>query len=402
MARVLVVLPSSSYRTPDFVTAAESLGVELAVASEEDPPLDLGERFVRVDCTDPTAAADAIVSLADRTPIDAVVAADDAGVVTASLASERLGLPHHPPGAAAATRDKLEMRRLLVRGEVPQPAFEPVDHDAGAAADSVGYPLVLKPRTGTASEGVLRVDRPEDLQAGLERVRRIADGLGEDGVILAERYVPGAEVAVEAMVVGGVLSVLAVFDKPDVSTGPTFPETILVTPSTHPPEVLSELERVVQAGVTALGLRHGPVHAEAIVDDDRRVHLLEMAARSIGGLCGRSLRFGLAGTSLEELILATALGRSPHRARQPRASGVMMLPIEARGVLEEVGGLDEAREVEGVTEIDITTPPGTEVAPLPESGRYLGFVFAVGAGKDQVVERILRAVSHLDIRIRRT
>lgn len=400
MARVLVVLPTASYRTPDFVAAADSLGVELAVASEEDPPLDLGERFVRVDCSDPPGAADAIVALADRTPIDAVVAADDAGVVTAALASERLGLAHHPARAAAATRDKLEMRRLLAHEEVPQPTFAPVGEDPGRAADSVGYPLVLKPRTGTASEGVLRVDRPEDLDAALDRVRRIANGFGEDGVVLAEEYVSGSEVAVEAMVVDGVLSVLAVFDKPDTPTGPTFPETILVTPSAHPAEVLSELERVVQAGVAALGLRHGPVHAEAIIDSEQRVHLLEVAARSIGGLCGRSLRFGLAGTSLEELILATALGRSPGGVRQPRASGVMMLPIESKGVLEEIGGIDEARAVEGVTEIDITVPPGTEVAPLPESGRYLGFVFAVGADPDQVVERILRAANELDVRIR--
>lgn len=400
MARVLVVLPSASYRTPDFVAAAESLGVELAVASEEDPPLDLGQRFVRVDCADPNAAAAAIVSLADRTPIDAVVAADDAGVVTAALASERLGLPHHPPGAAAATRDKLEMRRLLARGEVPQPAFVPVGEDTRTVADSVGYPLVLKPRTGTASAGVLRVDRPEDLGPALERVRRIAQGLGEDGVVLAETFIPGAEVAVEAMVADGELSVLAVFDKPHTPTGPTFPETILVTPSAHPAGVLSELERVVRAGVAALGLRHGPIHAEAIVDRRQRVHLLEVAARSIGGLCGRSLRFGLAGTSLEELILATALGRTPAGARQPRASGVMMLPIHSAGLLEKVGGLDEARAVEGVTEIDITVPPGTEVAPLPESGRYLGFVFAIGADPDQVVERLLRAASELDIRIR--
>jgi biotin carboxylase len=400
MTRVLVVLPSASYRTPDFVAAAGSLGVELAVASEEDPPLDLGERFVRIDCSDPAAAADAIVALADRTPIDAVVAADDAGVVTAALASERLGLRHHPPEAAAATRDKLEMRRLLSKGEVPQPDFAPVPGDARSAAATVGYPLVLKPRTGAASRGVIRVDRSDDLEEVLSRVRRIARQLGEDGTVLAERYIPGSEVAVEGLVVDGALSVLAVFDKPDTPSGPTFPETILVTPSAHPEAVQAELERVVQAGVTALGLRHGPIHAEAIIGDEGRVHLLEVAARSIGGLCSRTLHFGLAGSSLEEIILATALGRAPGGPRQPRASGVMMLPIERKGILEKVGGIDEAQSVEGVTGIDITVPPGTEMAPLPEDGRYLGFVFAVGADPAQVVERIRRAVDRLDIRMR--
>lgn len=398
MARVLVVLPTASYRTPDFVAAAEALGVELAIASEEEPPLDLGERFVRIDCSDPETAAAAIVRLADRTPIDAVVAADDAGVVTAALASHRLGLKHHPPAAAAATRDKLQMRRLLARGEVPQPSFTPVGDDPGDAA-LVGYPLVLKPRTATASRGVLRVDSPEELAQALERVRRIAHTLGEKGPLVAERYVPGDEVAVEGMVVAGELTVLAVFDKPDTPTGSTFPETLLVTPSSHTTSVLVELERVVHTGVTALGLTHGPIHAEAIVDATGRIQLLEVAARSIGGLCGRSLRFGLAGTTLEELILATALGTPPSAHRQPRASGVMMLPVPRAGTLAEVGGVADALSVEGITEIDVTIPPGTVVEPLPEGDRYLGFVFGVGPTPDAVVEQIRRAVAMLDIRI---
>ncbi|MFP3915303.1 MAG: ATP-grasp domain-containing protein [Actinomycetota bacterium] len=399
MPRVLVVLPTASYRTGDFVAAARALGVDLAVASEQDPPLDLGEGFVRVDCSDPEAAAEAIVHLADRTRIDAVVAADDAGVVTAALASQRLGLPHHPPSAAAATRDKLEMRRLLSRREVPQPDFAPVGGDPLIAGRSLGFPLVLKPRTGAASRGVIRVDDPGDLSGSVERVRRIARELGEDGILLAERYIAGEEVAVEALVVGGEVSVLAVFDKPDTPAGPSFPETMLVTPSHQTREVLAELERVVQAGVDALGLRHGPVHAEAIVDPAGRVHLIEVAARSIGGLCSRSLRFGLAATSLEELILGTALGSPPLPRRQPRASGVVMLPIEEAGVLDRVEGVEEVEAQEGITEVDITIPPGTPVTPLPEEGRYLGFVFAVGADRDQVIGRLRQAVASLDVRI---
>jgi biotin carboxylase len=395
MPRVLVVLPTASYRTPDFVAAADAMGIELAVASEEDPPLDLGERFVRIDCSQPESAAEAIVELADRTPIDAVVAADDAGVVIAALASERLGLSHHPPAAASATRDKLEMRRLLSTGEVPQPPYAAVTQAADAA--QVGFPLVLKPRTGAASRGVIRVDSPEDLAATLDRVAGIASELGESGPLIAERFIPGAEVALEGMVVDGEVTVLAVFDKPDTPAGPTFPETILVTPSDQPPTVRSELERVVRAAVAALGLTHGPIHAEAIVDDDGRVHLLEVAARSIGGLCGRSLRFGLAGTTLEELILATALGSPPRSPRQPRASGVMMLPIDRTGTFERVEGVADARQVEGITEIDITIPPHTPVRSLPEGDRYLGFVFAIGSTADEVVRRIRQAVDKLDI-----
>ncbi len=395
MTRVLVLLPTSSYRTGDFSAAAEALDVELVVASEEEPPLDLGDRFLKVDCRDPRAAAAAIVDLADRTPIDAVVAADDAGVEAAALASEKLGLSHHPPAAAAATRDKLVMRDMLAEREVPQPAFAAIDDPD--QHPPLAFPLVVKPRSAAASRGVMRVDSPADLADAFARVRAIADEIGETGPLVVESFIPGAEAAVEGIVVDGTLTVLAVFDKPDAPQGPLFPETLLVAPSSLPPRTLAEVERVVAEGVGALGLTHGPVHAEVRIDDRGRVHLLEVAARSIGGLCGRSLRFGLVGNSLEELILAAALGRSPASTRQPRASGVLMLGIEEAGTLEAVKGLERARAVEGITEIDITIPPGTPVRPLPEGDRYLGFLFGVGRTPQEVTDRLRSAASHLDV-----
>lgn len=402
MPRVLVILPSSSYRTGDFVHAAERMGVELVVASEETPPIDMGERFVRVDCSKPRASASAIVALADRSPIDAIVAADDAGVVIAALASEALGLDHHPPEAAAATRDKLELRRRLAAFEVSQPPFYPVDPSRAdglaEAGDRLGFPLVLKPRTGSASRGVMRVEGADDTDT-LATVAAIAADLGEQGPLVAEAWIRGDEVALEGMLVDGELTTLAVFDKPETPTGPTFPETILVTPSRHSHPTLRELDRVVGAGCAAVGLRHGPIHAEAMIDRSGRVHLVEVAARSIGGLCSRSLRFGLMGSSLEELILSVALGRGRPPARQPGASGVLMLPVPRPGILEAVDGLEGARQVEGVAEIDITIPPGTRVAPLPHGDRYLGFVFATGPTPDEVVDRLRRAEAALDIRI---
>ena len=392
MPRALVILPTNSYRTSDFVAAADTLGIDLAVASDEDPPLDLGDRFVRIDCHDVEAAAGAIVALADQTPIDAIVAADDAGVVVAAIASERLGLAGHPPAAAAATRDKLKMRQLLADAEVPQPSFASVGEE-GFDAGVVGFPLVLKPRTGAASRGVLRVDGPGDLDEATARVRAIAASIGETGPLVAETYIPGAEVAVEGLVVNGDLVILAVFDKPDAPDGPTFEETLLVTPSTQPDSVQAELARVVRSGVAALGLSHGPIHAEARIDDAGRVFLLEVAARSIGGLCGRSLRFGLEGAGLEAQILATALGLPTRTHRQPRPSGVMMLPIPADGVLSGVRGVDEAGSIDGVTEVDITIPPGTAVERLPEDGRYLGFIFATGPTPETVADTLRQAAA---------
>lgn len=377
-----MILPTQTYRAADFVEAADALGVELAIASDQPPPLGMEDRFVTIDCDDPEASAEALADLAATTPIDAIVTADDSGVELAALASERIGLPHNPPVAAASTRDKLALRRTLAAAEVPQARFAPLgpDEDPAAVADGLGYPVVLKPRSLRASQGVIRADDPAGARTAAERIRRILEGAGEDpdDTLVVEEFLPGEEVAVEGLVWEGELEVLAIFDKPDPLDGPVFEETIYTTPTRLPPDTVAEIEVLVGRGVRALGLRHGPVHAEVRVGE-RGPRLVEVAARSIGGLCGRSLRFGLLGTSLEVLVLRQALGmRKESLRREPGASGVMMLPIPAAGVLRGVEGRDEALAVPGVTDLEITIPLGGEVVPLPEGDRYLGFLFARG------------------------
>jgi biotin carboxylase len=362
--------------------------VELVVGSEEPQALAgrMGDRAVVVPLSDPAAAADVVVSLDTRTPIDAVVAVDDQGVLVAATAGERLGFPHNPPSAVAATRDKAAMRSTLAAAEVPQPRFA-VSEDASDLANTlaaVGYPCVVKPVGLSASRGVIRADDAASAHIAARRVRAMADG-----PLVVEEYVPGDEVAVEGLLRGGVLEILAVFDKPDPLVGPYFEETIYVTPSRLPESTLALVADLCARACAAIGLVEGPVHAELRIDGDR-AWVIEVAARSIGGLCARALRFG-AGIALEELILRHAL-RMPldGLARERAASGVMMLPIPRTGALREVRGQAEARSVPGITGLEITVPPGRWVQSLPEGDRYLGFVFARG-DTPAAVEASLRA-----------
>ena len=353
------------------MAAARALDVDVVVASEEMPVLaaTMGDRAVMVPLDDPTAGAAAIEALDSRSPIDAVVAVDDQGVLVAAEAGERLGFPHNPPDAAARTRDKAAMRAALKASEVPQPRFAVFD-DPDEVPD-IGYPCVVKPVGLSASQGVIRADTADEARAAARRASDIAGG----GPLLVEEYVPGVEVAVEGLLRGGALEVLAVFDKPDPLVGPYFEETIYVTPSRLPALTLQRVERVVGDAATALGLLEGPIHAEARVEGDR-VWVIEVASRSIGGLCARALRFG-AGISLEEVILRHALGRDlDGLAREQSASGVMMLPVPNVGTLIAVHGQDDARRVAGIVGLELTIVPGREVRPLPEGDRYLGFLFA--------------------------
>jgi biotin carboxylase len=396
--RVLLLLPTSTYRAPDFVRAATRLGIEVVVGSDEMPLLLEGqtERAVALPLDEPDAAADLIVALDDRRGVDAVVAVDDRGVLAAATAGERLGFPHNPPDAVAATRDKEAMRRALAAAEVPQPGFVLADGEL-PSPDDFPLPWVLKPVDRSGSQGVIRADDLDAAQAAAARVRAVSDG-----PVLVEQYVPGMEVAVEGLLRDGELTVLAVFDKPDPLEGPYFEETLYVTPSRRSPDTLARVEIVTARACAAIGLVEGPVHAELRLEpgrDGERAVVIEVAARSIGGLCARTLRFG-AGIALEELVLRHALGLPLEGlAREPGASGVMMLPIPSAGTLREVGGQDVARAVPGVTGLEITIPRGRRVVPLPDGDRYLGFLFAHGKTPADVERALRTAHAALDVGI---
>jgi biotin carboxylase len=383
MPTIVLIIPSATYRATDFVAAAERAGVELVVASERRPAMSatMGDRSLVIDIDHPRIAADAIVQLGRRRSIDAVIGVDDQGVEAAALASRDLGLNHSAPDAVAATRNKAATRALLEDSGIRQPKWRTLrlDDDAADAARGVGLPCVVKPLSLSASRGVIRADTPEETRRAVARVRRILSDAGRDPSeeILVETYVGGAEVALEGLLDDGRLQVLAIFDKPDPLVGPFFEETIYVTPSRLQTHILDAIRSSTAKAVDALGLSEGPIHAEFRLPEEEP-WLLEIAARSIGGLCARALRFGV-GVSLEELILKHALGvREDDLHSQDAASGVMMLPIPRAGVLRKIDGRERAESVAGIAGLTITAPIGHQVTPLPEGDRYLGFLFARG------------------------
>ena len=387
MERLLLLIPTTSYRVADFMAAARRLDVEVVVGSNERPVLEqyAAGRTVTLDFADVDRGFEQIAAFARDHPLAAILGVDDETTLLAATASERLGLPHNTPESVAATRDKYRFRSVLANAGPPAPAFQQLalDDDPALAARVAPYPCVLKPVALAASRGVIRADDEAGFIAAFERIARIlrgpeVAGFGEANQrILVESFIPGAEVALEGLLIRGRLHVLALFDKPDPLDGPFFEETIFVTPSRLPTAVQERITATVEQAIAALGLRDGPIHAELRVNRDG-VWPIEVAARSIGGLCSRVLRFG-AGVRLEELILGHALGLSIESLeRERRPAGVMMIPTPMAGTLRAVRGLDEARAVAGVDEATISIAIGHEVAPPPEGTHYLGFIFAHG------------------------
>src|SRR4051794_1259710 len=394
MARVLLLMTTRTYRARAFLQAARRLGVAVVVGSERRQALAgrVRNTTLALDFRRPARAVRRITAFAREYPLAAVVGVDDDTTVLAAQAAAALGLPHNAVAAVRATRDKYRARHLLAAAGLPSPRFRRgrLDADAARAARRAPSPCVLKPLALAASRGVIRADDPAEFVAAFRRIATLlaADGAGQR-YLLVESFLPGPEVALEGLLTDGALRVLALFDKPDPLDGPFFEETLYVTPSRLPAADQEVVAATAARAAAALGLRDGPLHAELRLGAGGP-YVLEVAARSIGGLCSNTLRFGT-GVSLEELILRHAVG-APLGAteRERRAAGVMMLPIPRAGVLRGIQGREQAEQVPGVDEIAITIPIGGRLVPLPEGDRYLGFAFARGE-TPVAVEEALRA-----------
>jgi biotin carboxylase len=406
---LLLLTTKLGYQTRSFVEAAHKLGMDIVFGTDrchqlEDP---WGDHALPLTFEDAGESARRILEASRDRPFHAVVSLGDRPTPTAARVCEALGLFHHAPAAADVCRDKYRSREVLRAAGLNVPSFARFALHAAPAlvartiGETVGFPCVLKPLALSGSRGVIRADNAPQAAAAFERIRAMLRApeirvLREDSseFIQAESYIDGAEVAVEALMERGKLRVLAVFDKPDPLVGPFFEETIYLTPSRLSADEQDEIRATLDRGVRALGLFHGPVHAELRINS-RGVWPLEIAARCIGGLCSRALRFTRADAdellSLEEVLVRLALGESMDGiARETGAAGVMMVPIPQAGIYHDVEGVQRALAVPGVTELHITAKPEQKLVPLPEGSSYLGFIFARDESPDEV-EQALRS-----------
>ena len=317
----------------------------------------------------------------------------------AALAAERMGIPYNSPDAVSASRSKFLARQRFRAAGLLVPEFQRVALSEGPerAAQRVLYPCVLKPLGLSASRGVIRANSITEFIAAFRRIEKLlADPdiarlhEDQDRFLQVESFIDGREFALEGILTDGQLRVLALFDKPDPLDGPFFEETIYVTPSSEDRATQDAILETTHAAVKALGLTHGPIHAEMRVNA-RGVWMLEVAARPIGGLCARVL------PGLEDLILRHAAGEAVHAIALPTpAAGVMMIPIPREGMYGDVEGLNAARARPGIEDVIITAKRGQKLVPLPEGASYLGFIFARGETPD-AVENALRS-AHRQLR----
>jgi biotin carboxylase len=390
--RILLFTSKLGYQTRSFDEAARRNDVELMLVSDrchqlEDP---WGDRAIPVHFETPDAAAYEVLQLVRNGDlrIDGILALGDRPAVTAAYVARGLGIPYNHPAAVEACRSKLRMREIFREAGLRTPWFRSVALQPAPepALLQISYPCVLKPMSLSASQGVIRANNREEFLSASQRIRRLLESPAIAATrdanldrVVVEGYISGREVAVEGVLIDGDLRILAIFDKPDPLEGPYFEETIYATPSRLPEHTQGAVRQAAEDAVRALGLSHGPVHAEFRVNEEG-VWPLEVAPRPIGGLCAHSLQFSEAnGTpiGLEELLLRQAAGISiANLKRESGTSAVLMIPVPSSGVLERVEGEEEALAVPGISELHITARLHDYIAAWPEGSTYLGFMFA--------------------------
>ena len=408
MPHILLLFPSATYRAEAFLAAARKLKISITIGCEkpgrwEETP---SQKVMIMDFQNLQGSKDQVSQFVLKHPLDGIIGVEDLTTIVASSLSSHLGLPHHSLSSTSAARNKLEMRTRLRESEVLVPDFVAysLDVDTSQIATCIPYPCVVKPLILSASCGVIRADDQESFRVAFARIKSLLTQLGlttrenAGKSLLVERFVPGTEVAAEGILTRGTLKVLALFDKPDPLEGPFFEETIYVTPSRLSFDIQDQIALTFQQATEALGLTEGPVHGEFRINNTG-VWVIEVAARSIGGRCSETLRFG-SGMTLEELILRHSLRMDiPTFEREDQAAGVMMLPIKKLGYFQDVQGYREARNTHGIIKLEITARPGDLLVPLPEGTRYLGFLLARGPSPEFVEQALRQAHACLKVKV---
>jgi len=399
-----------SMGTGDALRAAKGLGLHVVMATDTELKWQRNyvDEQIAINPYDGRYALKEIMDYSVRYPINGVVTFDERAVPTAAAIAQALGLPGNTYEAAYAARNKFVMRTRFYESGLLCPRFgiaKTPDVAEQLARESIGFPLILKPVFGFASQGVVRINEPEELWEFFPVIKRIVksyeafihdDRYGD--YLLLEEYLSGREVAVDAVLAEGKANWIGIFDKPNPLEGPTFEETIYVTPSNESDQIQSEIFKEVERGARSLGLRTGPLHAEVRITRDG-IAIIEIGARPIGGMCARAHNYCL-GLDYSEIVLRNALGDPVEvRYNSHIPAGVMMVPVPGAGRLVGVEGVEEARRVHGVRDVFIMARPGDVIRTFPEQGCYLGFILATGSSTREVEQSLNQSHSLLQFEL---
>ncbi|MFB0901004.1 MAG: ATP-grasp domain-containing protein [Dehalococcoidia bacterium] len=404
MKRILLLLPGNTYRANDFIVAALKIKINIVIGTDQTQALSqkLPDRYLMLDFHKLKLSTTKIYNFSIQKKIDKILAVDDQGVLLASLASKKLNINHSSFESVSATKNKYILNILLFRNNLIDSNFFLINNNKNQK-NKIKYPSVIKPLGLSSSRGVIRVNNKIEFIKNKNflfnllqnELKNECNNAFEKENILIQNYMPGKEYAVEGIVEQKRFKLLAVFQKPKPLTGPYFEETIYLSMPLCTSHFINQIIQTSQKTIEAIGINEGPVHIEYRVNKTG-IYPIDVGARSIGGLCARIIQFEN-NITLEEIILNNALGNKFSAKNKQTLTAVMMIPTIHEGTIESISGIDEAKKIKNITDIQITVHKNQKIQKLPKANIYIGFIFAEGKSKKGIIKSLQKANAQIKI-----
>ena len=386
MKKLLLVIPENSYKSNDFVVAAEKLGIDFLIITDSEQVSSKFSDTVIINKFDAELNKNNIKKLKDVTH---VLPVDHSALKFSGYLVDLLEVKGNKLESINLSMNKYESRKIfnsLLDIKVNNEIINNID-DVHTFINKNGT-SVLKPIYGTASKSVLKINNVEKNKEQIEKLMQ--DCFDQDLVI--EEYIDGKEYALEGTIINSELKKIVIFDKPVEYKHPYFEESIYITPSELSSEAEKRVVSIVDKACKKIGLEDGPVHVEFKINENQ-IFIIEINPRMIGGLCSRCLSFGLFKVSLEEIILHAFMNNELKNIELlNNYVGVLMIPTPKSGKFISINK-EELENIPNISNVEITVPEGSDLLEPPYGDKYLGFAFSQGIDKKTVNESLLTAMN---------
>ena len=386
MKKLLLVIPENSYKSNDFVVAAEKLGIDFLIITDSEQVSSKFSDTVIINKFDAELNKNNLKKLKDVTH---VLPVDHSALKFSGYLVDLLEVKGNKLESINLSMNKYESRKIfnsLLDIKVNNEIIKNID-DVNTFINKNGT-SVLKPIYGTASKSVLKINNVEKNKEQIEKLMQ--DCFDQDLVI--EEYIDGKEYALEGTIINSELKKIVIFDKPVEYKHPYFEESIYITPSELSSEAEKRVVSIVDKACKKIGLEDGPVHVEFKINENQ-IFIIEINPRMIGGLCSRCLSFGLFKVSLEEIILHAFMNNELKNIELlNNYVGVLMIPTPKSGKFISINK-EELEKIPNISNVEITVPEGSDLLEPPYGDKYLGFAFSQGIDKKTVNESLLTAMN---------
>lgn len=357
------------------------------------PAFAITDGYAPIDLVD----VDGISDYARKIGANAILAVNEAGVLSAAYASQKLGLRGLDPHVAIKALDKGKMRQAWQAAGLSQPEFVLAKNreEIAPAADKINYPVILKPTMNWGSRGVSVAENAEDLEWSIELAEA---NRKPDTDFSVEQYIDGIEMTVEGLVYNGEIIILAKSDKILQEHARYRVDQSLHYPANFSETILKSVDDLFIGAVRALNLNNCAIHCEMRIAGDQ-AYLIELAARPGGGHVFGQIVKAVSGVSMPQAVASILLDEPYDLHPKYQRGAVYRFFTPPPGLFMGVEGIEAARAIDGVLDFGFSMKVGTKVEPYADGASRPGYCVTQGKTREEAIAIADKAVGMMRYRM---